>query len=98
MNYRLPLAVAAVVVCAGSALLWTSHHRPAAKPTSAQAKQLLSQIPLWFESLPDGRFASQSLGRTVLFDNQSATWKLKGGGQVKMAFRNSNTAAAKHGV
>ena len=102
MNYRLPLAVAAVVVCAGSATLWMAHHTastrpPTSKKTSAEARQLLSQIPLWFESLPDGRFASQSLGRKVVFDQQSTTWQLRGGAQVKMAFQNADPRPA-HGI
>ena len=107
MNHRLPLAVAAaVVVCAGSALLWTRQHRIEAEPTrpiaskktSAEAKHLLAQLPLWFEALPDGRFESQSIGRKVLFDDRQATWKLKGGAQVKMEFRNGNPSPVKHGV
>ena len=103
MNHRLPLAVAALVVCAGSALLWTRQHttdRPLVrqKSSSAEARRLLAQVPVWFESLPNGRFTSQAMGHTVLFDDQSTTWKLKGGAQVKMAFQNANPAPVKHGL
>ena len=100
MNHRLPLAVAAVVVCAGSATMWMFPHRQPVRPnkTSAEAKQLLTQMPLWFESLPDGRFASQSMGRTVVLDDQAAVWKMKGGSTVKMEFQNASKASAKHGV
>ena len=55
-------------------------------------------MPLWFEALPDGSFTSQSMGRKVLFEDRSATWKLKGGASVKMAFQNANPAPVKHGV
>lgn len=102
MNHRLPLAVAALVVCAGSATLWMLPHssKPAHAPktTSAEARQLLSKIPLWFEALPDGRFASQSVGRSVTFDDHSASWKMRGGSSIQMEFQNANQTPTKHGV
>jgi len=59
---------------------------------------MLSQVPLWFEALPDGRFASRSMGRTVVLDNQSAVWKMRGGGKIQMEFQNSNKSAPKRGI
>lgn len=103
MNHRFSLAAIAFVVCAGSATLWTYSHRNQAQPshhpkTSAEARKLLSQLPLWFEPLPDGRFASQSMGRTVVFEDQAAVWKMKGGASVQMQFQNANKTPIKHGV
>jgi len=59
---------------------------------------MLSQVPLWFEALPDGRFASRSMGRTVVLDKQSALWKMRGGGRIQMEFQNSNKSAPKRGL
>ena len=94
MTHRLPLAAIAAVLCAGSATLWMFQHGTPAKAahhrTSAADRQLLAQIPVWFEPLPDGRFASKSMGRNVVFEDRAATWKLRGGANVRMEFQNAS--------
>src|SRR5580698_628510 len=110
MNYRLQLVTATVVLCAGSATLWKFHHSQHPEParhsaqavpphkTSAMAKKAMAAMPLWFEALPDGRFASKSMGRTVVLDQQAAVWNMRGGSTIAMEFRNGNKAPAKRGV
>lgn len=103
MNYRLPLVAAAVLVCAGSATLWLAGHRQANAPapqvlTSAQAKQLAGKVPVWFEQLPGGEFASRSMGHPVVLADRSASWKMKDGSNVRMQFQNANSSASRHGV
>jgi hypothetical protein len=58
----------------------------------------MAQMPLWFEALPDGRFAAKSMGHTVVLDSQSAEWKMRGGSSIQMEFRNGSKTVARRGV
>jgi hypothetical protein len=72
-----------------------AHHKAR---SSAAAKQMMAQMPIAFEALPDGRFLAKSMGHSVLLDSQSAVWRMHGGSNIQMEFRNANKSAPRHGV
>jgi hypothetical protein len=98
MNHRYPL-VAVAITCAGAATLWYQHHAPAASLPAKQLdkRQVLSQLPVWFEETAGGSFATRGAGVSMVLGERGVAWRLSGG-TIRMNWKGVSPSVRKHGV